>query len=59
MFIKLLDNTDKDLLVQSILCGIRDLAEIRDRSKEWGTGTMTIQDRIDRLQRILQEVTDG
>ena len=55
--IYLADQKDKDLLCESILLGIRDLADIRDRAVEWGCSKMEMQDRIDRLQRILKDVS--
>lgn len=59
MFIELLDNRDKDLLVESILRSIRELAELREKSAGWGCGTMSIQDKIDRLQRLLRDVSNA
>lgn len=57
--IYLADKKDKDLLCESITMGIRDLADIRDRADGWGCSKMEMQDRIDRLQRILKETSEG
>ena len=36
MKIEIRDNRDKDLLCQSLLSSIRDLADLRDKAGEWG-----------------------
>ena len=58
MFIELLDNRDKDLLVGCVLNGIKELAALRDKSEGWGCGTMSIEDTLARLQRILKEISE-
>lgn len=55
--IDLCDERDRDLLAECITMGIRDLAELRDRAASWGCSRMEMQDRIDRLQRLLRDVT--
>lgn len=59
MFIEIWDDTDKELLVNSVLASIRELADLRDRAEAWGCGSMVIRDRIDRLQRILREISEA
>lgn len=59
MKIEIRDSRDKDLLCQSLLSSIRELAKMRDKSAEWGCGTMNIQDTIDRFQYLLKEVTEA
>lgn len=59
MFIEIWDDTDKELLVNSVLASIRELADLRDRSEAWGCGKMSIQDKIDRLQRLLREISEA
>lgn len=55
--ITLWDNSDRDILAECITMGIRDLADLRDRAGSWGCSRMEMQDRIDRLQRLLRDVT--
>lgn len=50
------DNTDAFLLGEAIIRGIAELAEMRDKAVAWGCSKMEIQDRIDRLQRMLQSL---
>ena len=57
MQINFRDDKDRDLLAECITMGIRDVAEIRDRAEGWGCSKMEMQDRIDRLQRLLRDVT--
>lgn len=59
MFIEIWDDTDKDLLVNSVLASIRELSELRDRAEAWGCDKMSIQDKIDRLQRLLREISEA
>lgn len=59
MFIEIRDNRDKEILAQSIISSISELAKMRDKSAEWGCGTMNIQDTIDRFQYLLKEVTEA
>lgn len=58
MFIELLDDRDKDLLVGCVLNGIKELAALRDNTEGWGCGTMSIEDTIVRLQRILKDISE-
>lgn len=57
--IEIRDKRDKDLLTECVLNGIRDLVRLGDASEGWGCGTVTIQDAISRLQRILKEITEA
>lgn len=59
MFIELLDNRDQEILALAVCRSIRELADMREKSADWGCGTMNIQDTIDRLQRLLKEITEA
>ena len=59
MTIEIQDNRDKDILCQSLLSSIRELASLRDKAGEWGCGTMTIEDTITRLQRLLRDASNA
>lgn len=59
MKIEIRDNRDKDLLCQSLLSSIRELADLRNKAGEWGCGTMTIEDSITRLQHLLLDASNA
>ena len=59
MKIEIRDNRDKDLLCQSLLSSIRELADLRAKAGEWGCGTMTIEDSIPRLQHLLRVASNA
>lgn len=59
MKIEIRDNRDKDLLCQSLLSSIRELADLRNKAGEWGCGTMTIEDSITRLQHLLRDASNA
>lgn len=56
--IEIRDKRDKDLLTECVLNGIRDLVRLGDASEGWGCGTLTIQDAVTRLKRILGDITE-
>ena len=59
MTIEIQDNRDKDILCQSLLSSILELDSLRDKAGEWGCGTMTIEDTITRLLRLLRDASNA
>ena len=54
--INVIDKKGAELLSNCILIGIHELCELRNGVSEWGCGSMEIQDRVIRLQRILEQI---
>lgn len=56
MNLDLLDGRDIQLLTQAIIDAIEKLKESRETIRLYGCSTMTIQDAIERYQRMLREI---
>jgi len=53
--IEIRDDRDAALLSIAILSAIHELVEERDKARKWGLSTMTTEDAIHRLQRMLKD----